>query len=596
MNSIKQIAIILFVPLLTSAQENEPVQNIRDEIESDISSIQEDFEWLISNKISLIEFLNNEEIHSLYISPLQFESLQEYYQQNGEFIDLLELQTIDGFTESDYLKLSKIIKTQSTRELKARSKLVFKSSITYKSEIEDNFLGNRTGLQQRLNYQVNKRIKIGLSRENDVGEPYFNYNKFEAFDHNCMFINYKRKHMEYIVGHYEIFYGQGLLIGQGFNANIVSEASNVSSIGSVYRGIANNNENNKFRGLAVLLNTNKWYLNIALSAIKKDETNTAGYHRTINELSKKRKLNNEAAIFEIARNTNKKQQSILLAITENSMAFSTQQQIYFSNNKIINAEIAYNDGGYAYFIGLMMLLGKNNSISISQTYFESTYSSLYMSNKVMGISKNDQSGYRIGYTQNLKRQFNIEVLSILKKKYKINDKKDFGQFNNRHEIVLRKVKKSGNAFSINYTHIDKSEKISEKNKYDIHEINQRIKIKYLIVLDQKISLKLQLTSSKIKSNYSWANSLQLKYKSKQIQISNTVCNYKASTQNIIYYHENNINGNVMSSFNSTGVLNDLSILISSSMGIKLLASYQSRYEYTRKKNDKRVMIRVEIRC
>lgn len=595
MNSIKKIAIILFVPLLTYAQENEPVQSIRDEIESDISSIQEDFEWLMNNKISLIEFLNNEEIHSLYISPLQYESLQEYYLLNGEFIDLLELQTIEGFTESDYLKLSKIIKTQSARELKTRSKFVFKSSITYKSEIEDNYLGNRTGLQQRLNYQVNKRIKIGLARENDVGEPYFNYNKYEAFDHHSMFINYKRKHMEYIVGHYEIFYGQGLLIGQGFNANIVSEASNVSSIGSVYRGIANNNEYNRFRGLAVLLNSNKWHLNVALSSIKKDETNTAGYHRTTNELSKKRKLNNDVSIFEIARNTNKKQQSILLTVSENSVALSTHQQIYFSNNKIINTELAYNNGSYAYFIGIMMLLGKNNSISISQTYFESNYSSLYMSNKVMGISKNDQSGYRVGYTQNLRRQFNIEMLSILKKKEKIIDKKDFGQFNNRHEIVLRKVKKTGDTFSVNYTHIDKSEKIAENNN-DIHEINQRIKLKYLIVLDQSISMKIQLTGSKIKSNYSWANSIQLKFKSRTIQISNTVCNYKASVQNILYYHENSINGNVMSSFNSSGLLNDLSILISSRMGIKVLASYQNKYEYTSKKNDKRVMIRVEIRC
>lgn len=589
--------ILLFIiPLLSSAQEHEPAQNIRDELESDISNIHDDFEWLINNKVSLMEFLSNEELHSIYINQIQYQALNEYFQLNGEFIDLLELQSIEGFTELEYIKLLKIIKTQTTRELKSKSKLVFKSSITYTSNVEDDYLGNNTGLQQRLNFQINKRLKLGIARENDIGESYYNYSNFEAFDHHSMFVNYKRKHMEYILGHYEIFYGQGLLIGQGFNANIVSEASNVSSMGSVYRGIANNNEYNRFRGIALLLNANMWHLNIALSSIKSDETYTGGYHRTANELSKKRKVNTEVSIFEIARNTSKKQQSILFAIRNDNLSLSTHQQIYFSNNKIINYEIAFNEGKFAYFIGVMMLLGKNNSISISQTYFEDAYSSIFMSTKIMGVSKNDQSGYRIGYTQNLKKQYSLELLSIFKKKIRIDNKRDFGQFNNRNEIILRKTKRSGDAININYTYIDKSVKITESNNSDIRELNQRIKIKYSLVLDPSLSLKFQVVCSKIKENYSWANSIQLKYKSKQIQISNTVCNYKASTENILYYHENSINGNVMSSFNSAGVLNDLSVLITSSTSIKLLASMQNKYEYISKKNEQRLMIRIEIRC
>lgn len=596
MNLSKYITILLFIPLLNYAQENEPIQTLRDEIESDISEIQEEFDWLINDKISLIEFLNNEELHSIYISQKQYNTLYEYYQMNGEFIDLLELQSIDGFTESDYFKLIKIIKTKSARELKIKSKLVMKSSITYKSNIEDNYLGNHAGMQQRINFQISKRMKIGIARENDVGESYYNYNKYEAFDHHSMFINYKRKHMEYIIGNYEIFYGQGLLIGQGFNASTVSEASNVSSLGSIYRGIANNNEYNRFRGIAALLSANKWYVNIALSGIKIDESYTGGYHRTQNELNKKRKRLNEVSIIEIARNTNRRQQSILVTINESAASISIYHQIYFSNNKIINTELAYNEGKYAYFIGIMLLLGKNNSISLSQTYFENTYGSLYMSNKVMGISRNDQSGYRVAYNQNLKKQYQLELLSIFKKKRNINDKKDFGQFNNRYEIIIKKSNRSGNAFAINYTFIDKSEKLDESNNIKLNEINQRIKAKYTIVLDPSLSIKIQLSASKVIHNYSWANSIQLKFKTKNIQISNTVCNYKANTTNILYFHESSINGNVMSSLNSNGLLNDFSVLVNTKMGLKLLVSYQNKYEYISQKIDKRLMIRVEIRC
>ncbi len=596
MKSSKYILFLIFIPLLSIAQENEPIQNIREEIEEDLSYLQEEFDWLINHKITLNEFLNNEEIYSLYVNEQQYINLKEHYELNGEFIDLLELQSIEGFTELEYRILSKIIRTKAAKELWVKSKLVFKTSYVYKSSIEENYLGNNAGLQQRLNYQINNRLKLGISRENDIGESYHNYREHEAFDHHSMFLNYKRKHIEMILGHYELFYGQGLLIGQGFNSNMFSDVSNISSVGSTYRGIANNNESNRFKGVVIQLKSKKWQMNTAYSSIFRDDGMTAGYHRTLNELSNKRAVNDKLTTIEIARNTSRKQQSLLIAIREKEISYSSNQQFYFSNNKIINTEIAFNEGQYAYFIGFMLLINKNHSIGMSKTYFSSSYNSLHMSQRVMGISRNDQEGYRIAYVQPIRNYFNLELLSILKKKREVINKRDFGQFNYRYEVVLRRAKKLGNSLSLNFTYIDKSGGIEENQIEDINQKNLRLKIKYLLVLDQSLTVRYQIMGSKISDSYTWAQSIQLHYKKRDIQITNTVCNYRASQSNVLYFHENSINGSVMSSLNSNGVLNEISIMLNSIRGLKVLASLQNKYEYSNQHNEQRIMIRVELRC
>jgi hypothetical protein len=596
MKSSKYLILLVFIPFLSIAQENEPIQNIREEIEENLSFIQEEFDWLINHKITLNEFLNNSEIYSIYINTSQHKTLKEYYLLNGEFIDLLELQSIEGFSEIEYNSLLRIIKTQKTRDLNVPSKIVFKSSYTHQSEIEKNYLGNQAGLQQRLNYQINNKIKLGISRENDVGESYHNYKYYEAFDHHSMFINYKRDHIEMTFGHFEVFYGQGLLIGQGFNSAMFSDVSNISSMGSTYRGIANSNEYNRFKGAAIQLKSKVWNINFALSSIKRDDGSSAGYHRTITELAKKRKNKDELALIELARNSARKQQSLIIAIRDKGLSLSTHHQLYFSNNKIINTELAYNEGEYACFIGLMILLNKNHSMSISRTYYSSSYNSLYMSTRVMGISRNDQEGYRIAYVQNLRHNFSVELLSILKKKRNIIEKRDFSHFNYRYEIVLRRVKKTGNTLSINLTYIDKYNNIEDSEIIELNQKNERLKIKYLIILDQHINVRYQIMGSRNSNNYSWSQSIQLNYKMKKVHISNTVCNYRANKSNVIYFHENSINGSVMSALNSNGLLNDLSILLNSAKGMKLLASIQNKYEYITQKNEQRIMIRIEIRC
>lgn len=596
MKSNKLLIILLIIPFISLAQDNEPIQNIRDELEEDVSFVQEEFDWLINHKITMNEFLNNSEIYSLYVNNIQYQNLREYYEINGELIDLLELQTVEGFTEKEYKVLSKIIRVRLANEIKAPSKIVLKTSITHKSEIEKNYLGNQAGLQQRLNIKVNNRIKIGLARENDIGEPYYNYKSYEAFDHHSMFINYKRNHVEIILGHFEVFYGQGLLIGQGFNNNLISDLSDISSLGSIYRGIANNNEYNRFRGAAVLLKGKYWQINLASSLIRRDEGSSAGYHRTLNEINKKRNIKDDMAIIEIARNTKRKQQSILIARNEKSLSFSTQHQIYFSNNKIFNSEIAFYDAKYAYFLGIMILISKNNSISFSRTFFSSNYNSPHMSQRVMGINRNDQEGFRIAYVQNLRKNYSIELLSIMKQKRNIIDKKEFGQFNNRYEIVLRRVKKEGNSFSINLTHLNKSNKINDVELNALNQSNQLVKIKHLLILDQKINVRYQIMVSRIINNYSWLQSLQINFKTKKFHLSNTICNYNASSKNIIYYHENSINGAFMSALNGDGMMNDISLLLNTIRGLKILVSVQNKYEYASKKNEQRLMLRVELRC
>lgn len=596
MKSSKLILILFICPFICLAQDNEPIQNIREEIEEDISFIQEEFDWLINHKISLNEFLSNEEIHSLYINEQQYLNLKTHFELNGELIDLLELQSIEGFTEREYQALSKIIRTKNTIELRGNSKLVFKTSYVYKSSIEENYLGNKAGLQQRLNYQINNRLKFGIARENDVGESYHNFKEYEAFDHHSMFLNYKRKHLDLILGHYEIFYGQGLLIGQGFNSNMFSDLTNISTIGSTYRGIANNNESNRFRGIAIQFKSKLWQLNTSYSNISRDEGATSGYHRTATELAKKRVLIDKLSIIELARYSRRKQQSILFALNGKAVSVSTQHQLYFSNNKIFNTEIAFKDGQYAYFIGFMLLINKNHSISISKTYFSKTYNSMYMNQRVMGISRNDQEGYRIAYLQPLRNYFSLELLSILKKKREISNKRDFGHYNYRYEVVLRRIKKTGNSLSINFTYVDKSIEIEEDNFNHINQNNHRIKIKYMILLDQRLTVRYQVSGSKLSNSYSWSQSIQIHYKKEDIQITNTVCNYRASSSNILYFHENSINGSVMSALNSDGLLNELSVLLNSLRGIKILASIQNKYEYKKHYNEQRIMIRVEIRC
>ncbi len=52
----------------------------------------------------------------------------------------------------------------------------------------------------------------------------------------------------------------------------------------------------------------------------------------------------------------------------------------------------------------------------------------------------------------------------------------------------------------------------------------------------------------------------------------------------------------MSALNGDGMMNDISLLLNTIRGLKILVSVQNKYEYASKKNEQRLMLRVELRC
>ena len=226
----------------------------------DVFQLQEedvDYEGLYESLLILytdpinLNKANGDDLRSLYLlSDLQIDDLISYIDRNGELISIYELQAVPGFDAQTIRRIipfvtvdDKVSDTRSLlqRILEAENKfLITRFQRTFEiqrgftepdtstnGDLSSRFQGDRNSLYSRFRVSRSKDFSIGLTLEKDAGESFrFSRNsKVYGFDFSSFhfLLENKKRWKSVVLGDYQLQFGQGLLLGAGFNPGKGSE-------------------------------------------------------------------------------------------------------------------------------------------------------------------------------------------------------------------------------------------------------------------------------------------------------------------------------------------------------------------------------------
>lgn len=176
-----------------------------------------------------------EELQALNIlSPLQVTSFIEHRKKVGELVSKYELQTVPYFDQAIILKLLPFVKIINQKGVwkniidpsnsEASTYFILRTSQTLQPSrgyLENKFAGSPQQVYARFRSSKSKNYSIGFTMEKDAGEQLWwgdsMRNKgpdFLSF-HVAIFNKFKIKSL--VIGDYQLQFGQGLVLGAGFN-------------------------------------------------------------------------------------------------------------------------------------------------------------------------------------------------------------------------------------------------------------------------------------------------------------------------------------------------------------------------------------------
>jgi hypothetical protein len=323
-----------------------------------------------------------------FLSPIQINEILEYRSKYRGFKSIYELKCIQSLDFKTLSNLQAFVQineaetkkrkfslkdiSRSRHELLLKTERVVERQQAYTPEEEQDsgrsyYPGNPYKYYVRYNQKLSSRYSLGITMEKDAGEEFFKGSQKNGFDYYSahLFIQDVGPFKAVALGDYTLNMGQGLIFytGFGFGKNpMAMEIYKATSGLKPYRSV---NENLFLRGLAV----ESKFRNISFIAFYSDksidasslqndsldENNlfssfyTSGYHRTENELAKKKTLREQLAgvsvrasfpKFKIAANT------VYGKFGNNIVPGNNAYQLFdFRGNQFFNASFDYS---YAY--------------------------------------------------------------------------------------------------------------------------------------------------------------------------------------------------------------------------------------------------------
>lgn len=362
---------------------------------------QEEFSYKVRAKMSMQEFLSDPDIYLHYINEKQHAVLQQYIYETGEMIDLTELQTLREFSEKEYRALQYVIFISIEPNENTQQYIRIASRSVYQSNVDTHYLGHAWAQYQVLKIRAKQGVTAGLALEQDVGEPYV-FKRMFGYDQQSFFIARKWRNMELSIGDFQVYHGFGLLVGQGFSG--VMGAGGISNfVQHKWVGKASGAEYNFFHGMYFRLRLGNITYAIGYSKQKIDD-GISGYHRTVTEISKRKKQLEKLMHFS-AEHTQRKHREVLMYIfdAEHQTHYASLAVQYFHANSIYFSEFAIHEKSSALTLGTSTLIGKNSMLNLCYLQVDSAYQSPWSSGSIQGFKNDLQRGvvaninFKLGY-------------------------------------------------------------------------------------------------------------------------------------------------------------------------------------------------------
>ncbi|HYV93989.1 MAG TPA: helix-hairpin-helix domain-containing protein [Chitinophagales bacterium] len=258
------------------------------------------------------------------LNDIQINSILNYRQQLGNFIEIYELEAVPYLDVStiEAIRPFVFISAQPTNLIASVGEMLTKGDYMVlirgsqtleqqkgfspaDSNSTSRYLGSPLNLYARYRYTYGTKFSYGITGQKDAGEEFFKGTQQHGFDFYSAHVFYSGKSIVkgVVLGDYELNFGQGMIVGAGFGVSKSSLITAIKNGGRTIRPYTSTDEFNFFRGGAVQLGSK--HVNATLfGSYKKIDGNVGaidtigdnvfvtsyggnGYHRTLSETGNK---------------------------------------------------------------------------------------------------------------------------------------------------------------------------------------------------------------------------------------------------------------------------------------------------------------------
>lgn len=206
-------------------------QNDDESVSDEIMEVLENF---LENPINLNDTSSGDLQKLFFISEFQTAALKSYIRQNGQMYSIYELDFVNGFDDETRRLLTPFVKVEMVpppEKFSLRNMLKYgKNQITlgYKTSLETpkgytngHYLGDPYRTYFRYTFKYKNRVQLSISGDKDPGEEFFKGTQPQGYDFYgvSLMLNDFGFIKQFVVGNYQLQFGQGLTLwtGAGFN-------------------------------------------------------------------------------------------------------------------------------------------------------------------------------------------------------------------------------------------------------------------------------------------------------------------------------------------------------------------------------------------
>ncbi len=369
---------------IAKAQNTEQDVVIKDILESVAENLPEDYDMtelidvltrLKKHPINLNRTTPEELKTLVFLSPLQISNFFTHLKENGNFVDVLELQTIDGFdarlvqslipfvtlnTATEYEKFSfKKIFAVGENDLLMRFAQTLQKQKGFTDLPGNRYLGSPERFQTRYRYHYGTIISASITLDKDAGEKFIG-KPFDFFSGNIALFKLGRV-KKLVVGNYTLQFGQGLTMWSGFAFGKGPDVTSIAKKDLGLRPYSSANEYSFLRGASATINLFK---NIDITPfvsfrkldasqdidvdgnLVQSTINQTGLHRTPTEISNKNSLTQQTYGTVIQYAKSDLSIGVVAYQSEYGNRFIPQSALYdkfsFRGNSLTNLGLHYN--------------------------------------------------------------------------------------------------------------------------------------------------------------------------------------------------------------------------------------------------------------
>ena len=309
------------------------IENLENDGELDFNTLYEDLEFYLEKPLDINKADDITLKESRLFNDIQIADLQNHKLQFGDLLSVHELQTIPSFDLKTIKALEPFVAVsgglydynlglgQMLKESKSELYLKWRRSLEeqkgYEEDRENGFEGDPNKLYIRYKLYHENRFRITFLAEKDAGESLFNKSNPQGFDFYSGHIHlkeYSRTIKDIIIGDYNVSFGQGLVLHNGFGSNKSSYVMDIKKGGRKLKSYSSVNEINFNRGLATTLQIAPQLELTLFASSKKIDAGTIedaidiesglenfssfrldGFHRTPSEIEKEGNLLQQSA-------------------------------------------------------------------------------------------------------------------------------------------------------------------------------------------------------------------------------------------------------------------------------------------------------------